>query len=75
MGSQMTSEKKSRNVTPQSLDGSDYAKENVKYVSQDSPAVYFSRAKLKLSEDFQAKKEASSKSKKVQLRTNQETSI
>eukprot|EP00079_Xenopus_tropicalis_P037576 XP_017951347.1 PREDICTED: rho GTPase-activating protein 19 isoform X2 [Xenopus tropicalis] len=57
LGGQITSEKKSRNTTPQSSDGSEYAKENLKYVSLDSPAVYFTRAKLKLSEDLQIRKE------------------
>uniref|UniRef100_A0A6I8QZ25 Rho GTPase-activating protein 19 n=1 Tax=Xenopus tropicalis TaxID=8364 RepID=A0A6I8QZ25_XENTR len=75
LGGQITSEKKSRNTTPQSSDGSEYAKENLKYVSLDSPAVYFTRAKLKLSEDLQIRKEASSKSKKSHHMSTQETSI
>ncbi|NP_001085418.1 rho GTPase-activating protein 19 [Xenopus laevis] len=75
LGSQMASEKKSRTITPQSADGSEYAKENLKYVSVDSPAVYFTRAKLKLSEDLQIRKEASSKSKKSHHKSTQETSI
>ncbi|MEE6486149.1 hypothetical protein FKM82_014525 [Ascaphus truei] len=72
LGNQAASEKKSRNITPQSLDGSELTKENV---SQGSPAVYFTRAKLKLSEDTHSKREASSKSKRIQRRSTQETSI
>ncbi|KAM4703476.1 rho GTPase-activating protein 19 [Rhinophrynus dorsalis] len=75
LGSQIASEKKSRTITPPSSDGSEYGKENVKYISLDSPAVYFTRAKLKLSDDFHGRKEASSKSKRAQPKSAQETSI
>ncbi|KAG8435418.1 hypothetical protein GDO86_013381 [Hymenochirus boettgeri] len=75
LGNQIASEKKPRTTTPQSLGSSEDAKENVKYVCVDSPAVYFTRAKLKLSEELQVRKEASFKSKKGQHVSAQETSI
>ncbi|XP_063289840.1 rho GTPase-activating protein 19 [Pelobates fuscus] len=75
LGGQVASEKKSKTITPPSSDRSDYAKENLKYMAVDSPAVYFTRAKLKLSEELHSRKEASTKSKRSHLMSTQETSI
>ncbi|XP_075072012.1 rho GTPase-activating protein 19 isoform X1 [Mixophyes fleayi] len=75
MGGHVASEKKSRMRTPLSSDGKDYVQTNIKYVSQDSPAVYFTRAKLKLSDESTSKKEGSSKLKRAHLLSGQETSI
>ncbi|XP_063818423.1 rho GTPase-activating protein 19 isoform X3 [Pseudophryne corroboree] len=74
MGGQVASEKKSR-ITPPSLDGSEYGKRSVKYVSQDSPAVSFTRAKLKLSDDSPTRKEGFSKLRRAHFLSGQETSI
>ncbi|XP_056385822.1 rho GTPase-activating protein 19 isoform X2 [Hyla sarda] len=74
LGGQAVSEKK-RTETPLSSQRSEYIKENVKYVSQESPAVYFTKAKLKLSEHAHSKKEAPSKIKRAHLLSTQETSI
>ncbi|XP_053306010.1 rho GTPase-activating protein 19 [Spea bombifrons] len=75
LGGQVASEKKSRIITPPSSAGSEHTKENLKYISLDSPAVYFTRAKLKLSDDLHARKEVSTKSKRAHLLSSQETSI
>ncbi|XP_075699155.1 rho GTPase-activating protein 19 isoform X2 [Rhinoderma darwinii] len=74
LGGQAVSEKK-RTMTPLSAEGSEYVKENLTFASQESPAVYFTRAKLKLSEHSHGKKEASSKLKRTHLLSTQETSI
>ncbi|KAM8924488.1 rho GTPase-activating protein 19 [Pelodytes ibericus] len=76
LGGQVTSEKKNKTITPQSLDGSDYSKENVRYLALDSPAVYFTRARLNLSDDsLPRRKETSTKSKTLHLMPALETSI
>nr|KAG8543232.1 hypothetical protein GDO81_025164 [Engystomops pustulosus] len=74
LGGQAASEKK-RTMTPMSSEGSEFVKENIKYVSQESPAVYFTKAKLKLSEHPDSKKEAPSRLKRMHLPSTQETSI
>ncbi|KAM4034361.1 rho GTPase-activating protein 19 [Anomaloglossus baeobatrachus] len=73
LGGQAVSEKK--RTTPLSMEGSKHVKENSTYASPDSPAAYFTKAKLKLSESSHSKKEACSKLKRPHLLATQETSI
>ncbi|XP_072280421.1 rho GTPase-activating protein 19 [Pyxicephalus adspersus] len=78
LGGQVSSEKKSRTISPPLPSHGSQVKENLKYVPQDSPAMYFTRAKLKLSDEFQERKhgkEGSSKLKRTQQLSTQETSI
>ncbi|XP_068114918.1 rho GTPase-activating protein 19 [Hyperolius riggenbachi] len=75
LGGQAASERKSRTISPPLTTEGSQVKENVKYVSQDSPALYFTRAKLKLSEDCHKKKEGSSILKRAHRLSAQETSI
>ncbi|XP_073408970.1 rho GTPase-activating protein 19 [Dendrobates tinctorius] len=77
LGGQVVSEKKRTTpmTTPLTTQGSKHVKENSTYIPQDSPAVYFTKAKLKLSESSLSKKEISTKFKPPHLRPTQETSI
>ncbi|KAM9324813.1 rho GTPase-activating protein 19 [Gastrophryne carolinensis] len=59
LGGQVTSVKKSRPISPPLSAGGSHIKENAKYVCHDSPALYFTRAKLKLSDDSGVGKEVS----------------
>ncbi|XP_077311787.1 rho GTPase-activating protein 19 [Lithobates pipiens] len=78
LGGQVASERKSRTISPPISSHGSQVKENLKYSPQDSPALYFSRAKVKLSADLQERrlrKEGSGKLKRAQPLSTQETSI
>ncbi|CAJ0935101.1 unnamed protein product, partial [Ranitomeya imitator] len=87
LGGQVVSEKKRTTpmTTPLTTQGLKHVKENSSYMPQDSPAVYFTKAKLKLSEASHSNKQvcngswfpftASTKLKPPHLRHTQETAI